>query len=95
VFPLQQQKSGALGGTVSSASHAKYHGYSQRSDYQNTLCQKAVKHHVGNGSQGDNCLANMIERLLVIVTTPIRKMSTEEIRHHLVDYQKINDCSKA
>ena len=35
-----------------------------------------------------------IERLLANITTPIRKMTTEEIRHYLVDYQKINDCSK-
>ena len=35
-----------------------------------------------------------IERLIITVTTPIRKMTTEEIRHYLVDYQKINDCSK-
>ena len=26
--------------------------------------------------------------------TPVRKMSTEEIRHYLADYQQINDCSK-
>lgn len=35
-----------------------------------------------------------IEKLLISVTTPIRKMNTEEIRHYLVDYQKINNCSK-
>lgn len=35
-----------------------------------------------------------IEKLLISVTTPIRKMTTEEIRHYLVDYQKINNCSK-
>lgn len=35
-----------------------------------------------------------VERLLANVTTSIRKMTTEEIRHYLVDYQKINDCSK-
>lgn len=35
-----------------------------------------------------------IEKLLINVTTPIRKMTTEEIRHYLVDYQKINNCSK-
>lgn len=35
-----------------------------------------------------------IEKLLDIISVPIRKMSTEEIRHYLVDYQKINDCSK-
>ena len=35
-----------------------------------------------------------IERLIITVTTPIRKMTTEEIRHYLVEYQKINDCSK-
>lgn len=35
-----------------------------------------------------------IEKLLIHVTTSIRKMTTEEIRHYLVEYQKINDCSK-
>lgn len=35
-----------------------------------------------------------VDRLLANVTTSIRKMTTEEIRHYLVDYQKINDCSK-
>lgn len=35
-----------------------------------------------------------IEKLLINVTIPIRKMTTEQIRHYLVDYQKINNCSK-
>lgn len=35
-----------------------------------------------------------IERLLNTIATPIRKMTTEEIRHYLVGYQKINNCSK-
>lgn len=35
-----------------------------------------------------------IERLLTNIATPIRKIATEEIRHYLVEYQKINDCSK-
>ncbi len=35
-----------------------------------------------------------IERLLNTVNTPIRKVTTEEIRHYLVGYQKINNCSK-
>lgn len=35
-----------------------------------------------------------IEKLLISIKTPVRKMSTEEIRHYLVDYQQINDCSK-
>lgn len=35
-----------------------------------------------------------IERLLLNISTPIRKITTEEIRHYLVDYQKINNCSK-
>lgn len=35
-----------------------------------------------------------IEKLFINVTTPIRKITTEEIRHYLVDYQKTNDCSK-
>lgn len=35
-----------------------------------------------------------IEKLLINTTTSIRRMTTEEIRHYLVDYQKMNDCSK-
>lgn len=35
-----------------------------------------------------------IDRLINSITTPIRKLTTEEIRHYLVEYQKINDCSK-
>ena len=35
-----------------------------------------------------------IERLLACVATPVRKISTDEIRSYLVDYQKINQCSK-
>lgn len=35
-----------------------------------------------------------IEKLLKCIKTPVRKMTTEEIRHYLVDYQKINNCSK-
>ncbi len=35
-----------------------------------------------------------IERMLQNIEQPIRKISTEEIRKYLVDYQKINNCSK-
>lgn len=35
-----------------------------------------------------------VERLLQTVDTPLRKMTTEEIRRYLVDYQKINNCGK-
>lgn len=35
-----------------------------------------------------------VEHLLKNITTPIRKITTEEIREYLVDYQKINNCSK-
>lgn len=35
-----------------------------------------------------------IEKLLASIKVPIRKISTEEIRHYLVEYQKINNCSK-
>lgn len=35
-----------------------------------------------------------IEKLLLKIETPVRKMTTEEIRRYLVEYQKINDCSK-
>lgn len=35
-----------------------------------------------------------IEKLFLHIKTPIRKMSTEQIRHYLVEYQKINNCSK-
>ncbi|PWT28764.1 site-specific tyrosine recombinase/integron integrase [Butyrivibrio fibrisolvens] len=35
-----------------------------------------------------------IERMLSHLSTPVRKISTEEIREYLSDYQKINNCSK-
>ena len=35
-----------------------------------------------------------VERMLQNIKHPIRKISTEDIRKYLVDYQKINDCSK-
>jgi integrase/recombinase XerD len=35
-----------------------------------------------------------IAHMLRNVTTPIRKISTDEIRTYLVDYQKINNCGK-
>ena len=36
-----------------------------------------------------------VARLLQNITTPVRKITTEEIRRYLVEYQKINNCSKA
>ena len=35
-----------------------------------------------------------VERMLQSIENPVGKISTEEIRKYLVDYQKINDCSK-
>ena len=35
-----------------------------------------------------------IEHLLKNINTPIRKITTDEIRSYLVEYQKINNCSK-
>ena len=35
-----------------------------------------------------------MERLFISVETSIRKITTEEIRHYLVAYQQINNCSK-
>ena len=35
-----------------------------------------------------------IQHLIRNVETPIRKITTEELRSYLVAYQKINDCSK-
>lgn len=35
-----------------------------------------------------------IEKLFVNITTPIRKITTEDIRRYLVEYQQINGCSK-
>ncbi len=35
-----------------------------------------------------------IEKMLVIIDIPIRKITTEIIREYLKDYQSINDCSK-
>ena len=35
-----------------------------------------------------------IEHMLSSIETPIRKITTDEIRGYLVDYQKVNNCSK-
>lgn len=35
-----------------------------------------------------------VNKLLQTVDTPIRKITTEEIRHYLANYQKLNDCTK-
>lgn len=35
-----------------------------------------------------------ITHMLSQLTTPIRKITTDEVRSYLVDYQKINNCSK-
>ena len=35
-----------------------------------------------------------VEHMLRHILTPIRKMTTEEIRTYLVEYQKINNCGK-
>jgi len=35
-----------------------------------------------------------LEKLLENIEQPIRKISTEDIRSYLSDYQKINNCSK-
>ena len=35
-----------------------------------------------------------IDKLLKTMTRPIRKITTEDMRSYLSDYQKINDCSK-
>lgn len=35
-----------------------------------------------------------VEHMLQNIEQPIRKITTEEIRKYLVDYQKINNCSK-
>lgn len=36
-----------------------------------------------------------VEHLLRCISTPIRRITTEEIRAYLSDYQQINQCSKA
>ena len=35
-----------------------------------------------------------IEKMLGTVIVPVRKISTEDIRGYLSDYQKVNNCSK-
>ena len=35
-----------------------------------------------------------VEHMLAHVATPVRKISTEEMRTYLVEYQQINQCSK-
>lgn len=38
--------------------------------------------------------SSTVEKMLQNIKQPIRKISTEDIRKYLVDYQKINNCSK-
>ena len=38
--------------------------------------------------------SSTVERMLQDIEQPIRKITTEEIRKYLVNYQKINNCSK-
>lgn len=35
-----------------------------------------------------------IEKMFQYITSPVRKITTEEIRRYLVEYQQINNCSK-
>ena len=35
-----------------------------------------------------------VEKMLISVTSPIRKVTTEMMREYLSDYQKVNNCSK-
>lgn len=35
-----------------------------------------------------------VEKMFLSVETSVRKMTTEEIRHYLVEYQQMNGCSK-
>ena len=49
---------------------------------------------VGCSERTINYYRVTIEHLLSAISTPIRKIATDEIRSYLVDYQKINDCSK-
>jgi len=35
-----------------------------------------------------------IDRLLQHISTPMRKITTEEIRQYLVEYQQVNNCGK-
>ena len=41
-----------------------------------------------------NYYSTTIDHMLKFVTEPIRRITTEELRSYLVDYQKINNCSK-
>lgn len=35
-----------------------------------------------------------VEKMLTVIKTPIRNITTEEIRQYLVEYQGVNNCSK-
>ncbi len=37
---------------------------------------------------------NSVRHMLRMIETPVRKMTTDQIRDYLADYQKINNCSK-
>ena len=62
------------------------------SDYLKMFLEaKAIE---GCSERTINYYGTTIEHLLITSDTPIRKISTEELRSYLVAYQKINNCSK-
>lgn len=62
------------------------------SDYLKMFLEaKAIE---GCSERTINYYGTTIENLLITSDTPIRKISTEELRSYLVSYQKINNCSK-
>lgn len=77
-------------------SHLAYNAIEKKdisnSDYLKMFLEaKAIE---GCSERTINYYGTTIEHLLTTIDTPIRKMSTEELRSYLVSYQKINNCSK-
>lgn len=76
------------------------HFVEKEADSQNVSNEEYLKKFLeakrieGCSDQTINYYSTTIDHMLNFVTEPIRRITTEELRSYLVDYQKINNCSK-
>ena len=75
--------------------------FSQESAHKESTSNSEYLHLFLNAKKIEGCSARTlqyyqatIERMIQTIETPIRKITTDEIRKYLVDYQGINNCSK-
>ena len=76
------------------------HFVEKEADSQNVSNEEYMKRFLeakrieGCSDRTINYYSTTIDHMLKFVTEPIRRITTEELRSYLVDYQKINNCSK-